>query len=484
MTVSEAVDKLIDYSEKNLELDARDSLYVRNSLLDALGCGTYAASGALWEGESVGDLLGALTDACAQAGLPAEDTESLNDRVMGMLMLPPHAVQDRFREELEKSPEEAMKWFYDYSVLGDYVKKEKLDRNPRYTAKNGLIITINLAKPEFRDPKRAASGNSTAGGYPACTICRDNEGYGPRNKRTLRTVPLTLGGEPWFWQFSPYGYFFRHGIAVNTKHTPMHVDRATFGRLMDFVDAFPCFFLGSNAPLPRIGGSVLAHDHFQGGQENLPLFSAKPAIPFRDDSAPGAKISVLDWYSTAIRVEGTREEVTEVSEKIRAAWVSFRDESRSIIPYDADGIHSAVSPTCRKTESGYVMDILLRNNITSPEFPDGIFHAHPEYHVIKKESIGLIEAQGLFILPGRLQKELAPLSSALAEGKGLPAGSEAFQVVWDRLDTSKPYTAQEAETAVFEALGDIAEHILKNTAVFKTHQETADFLRGAGLHEI
>ena len=243
--VCESIDRLISYARARLGLSARNEVYVRNTVLDLVGLDSYDGDGKDYEGRSVSQLLRELVEACERAGLPAaEAPERLTDSVMGALMLSPEAVEEAFAAHMALSSEEATQWLYSYSVLSDYVKKEKLDANPRFSADNGLIVTINRAKPEFRDPKKAVSGNSVKGGYPKCTICRENEGYFGRNKRTLRTVTLELDGEEWFWQFSPYGYFHEHGIAVNAKHTPMHVDRQTFVKLMQFVDLFPHYFIG------------------------------------------------------------------------------------------------------------------------------------------------------------------------------------------------------------------------------------------------
>ena len=323
--VSDAIDGLIAYARAKLGLSARNEVYVRNTVLGLTGMESYEGTGREYDGKSVSVLLGELVKACESAQLPAaEDPERLTDSVMGALMLSPEAVEQAFAARMAVSSREATEWLYSYSVLSDYVKKEKLDANPRFAADNGLIVTINRAKPEFRDPKKAVSGNSVRGGYPKCTICRENEGYFGRNKRTLRTVSLKLGGEPWFWQFSPYGYFHEHGIAVNEKHIPMHVDRGTFFKLMDFVDRFPHYFIGCNAPLPRIGGSVLAHDHFQGGGEVLPLHRAAVAIPLRHPEFPDLSVGVLDWFGTAVRVVGSDAgRVADCCERVRTAWEGF-----------------------------------------------------------------------------------------------------------------------------------------------------------------
>ncbi len=486
MNSCNAVKKLVGYARAKLALDKRNELYARNTVLGILGLESYSDEGEDYADESCAELLRLLTEAGIGEGLFAEeDAERIADEVMGALMLSPKEIDEGFSLRLRNSSRRATDWFYDYSVNSDYVKKEKLDKNPRFTAKNGLIVTINLAKPEFRDPKKAASGNSTKGGYPKCTICRENEGWGGRCKRTLRTVSLKLNGEPWFWQYSPYGYFKQHGIAVNCAHTPMHVDKNTFLKLMDFVDEFPHYFLGCNAPLPRIGGSVLAHDHFQGGGERLPIFDAKSAVRMKHKSFPEVETDVLDWFGTAVRLTGVnREAIAVLADFIRASWIGYRNDGLGIIPEDENGVHNAVSPTVVKSEKGYEMTLILRSNITSEKYPDGVFHAHPEFHSIKKESIGLIEAQGLFILPGRLQKELGALAKAIANG-ALPEELTPFRLLYDEITAEKKVRSEdEAKNAIDEELGSICERILKNTAVFKTHRETAEFLKGVGFYEL
>lgn len=477
--LSHAIDALIAYAREKLGLSARNAIYARNAVLGLVGAQSYEGSGAVYDGREVSDLLGDLVHACAEAGLPAaEQPERLTDGVMGALMLSPEAVEEAFAAHMRVSSAEATRWLYDYCVHADYVKKKKLDANPRFTAENGLIVTINCAKPEFRDPKKAASGNSVRGGYPACTICRENEGFVGRNKCTLRTVSLELGGEPWFWQFSPYGYFHEHGIAVNQKHIPMHVDRDTFVRLMQFVDLFPHYFIGCNAPLPRIGGSVLAHDHYQGGGEVLPLQRAPIAVPLSHPDFPEIRAGVIDWQGTAVRLSGKNaDQIADLSERVREAWCAYEDAARGLIPVDGDGVHHAVSPTVIKTQNGYEMNLILRSNITSAQYPDGVFHAHPEFHVIKKESIGLIEAQGLFILPGRLVHELADLEALLISGAPLPEQYADYAMLFAEMKAMSPaFTPQSAHEAVKTELASVCSRILKNTAVFETPSDTAQFL--------
>ena len=442
-----SIDALVDFARKRLELDPRDADWTRNRIFELFSL-----------------------DA---------------DIVMGMLSGTPSAVQDRFEAvEREHGGMEAMRWFYDYCVANNYVKKGVLDKNPRFDS-HGLVITINLAKPEFKNMKKAAAGNAVAGGYPKCTICHENEGFAGRNKRTLRTIPATLGDEPWFWQFSPYGYFYQHGICVNDEHTPMHVSRSTFGHLLDFVDRFPGYFLGCNAALPRIGGSVLAHDHYQGGGELLPMHKAAAWATMTLPEYPDATIEILDWPGTAVRVVAkSRDTIIEVCDKIREGWINYSNPELDIICEGEDGKRSAVSPSAIITERGYEMSLIFRNNSVSEELPEGIFHAHPEFWPVKQEPIGLIEAQGLFILPGRLINQLGLIEDALAEGNPLPEEVGEFTLEWDELTaTLNGERDRDAiHAAVQDELGSVCERILGNTAVFKHKELTRDFMEGLGFH--
>ncbi len=444
--VLKKAEELVAYARQYLELDPRDEFYMKNRLLELLS------------GE---DVL----------------SEEEEDEVFGALSLLPSEINRRFAELLKSDTKRATDWFYEYCVRNNYVKKAKLDRNPRFEA-GGLIVTINKAKPEFRDPKKAKAGNSVDGGFAQCVICRENEGYGTRNKRTLRTVDLTLGGEKWFWQYSPYGYFREHGIAVNCSHIPMHVDETTFGKLMDFVDLFPHYFIGCNAPLPRIGGSVLAHDHYQGGGEILPMHKAGAAYTLHHPDFPEAVVEVVDWPGTVVRVVSkSRAAIGKICTMIDEKWKNADYPEEGLIHADAEGVHHAVSPTVVKTARGYEMSLILRSNITSEKYPDGVFHAHPEFHVIKKESIGLIEAQGLFILPGRLEAQLGAIEQMIDTGTPLSPEMEEFRMVYEETKAR----GGDAHAAMREELGSICGRILENTAVFKNKMQTVQFLHELGM---
>ena len=446
------IEDLIFYAEEQLELKERDQEYKANRILEIL-----------------------------ESGLEGADLE---DAIYGELSLLPSDIDKRFSDILKESGSKAATdWLYSYCVKNMYVKKAVLDKNPRFDTSNGLTITINKAKPEFRDPRKAVAGNSVDGGFAKCVICRENEGFGARAKRNLRTVSITLGSKPWFWQYSPYGYFHEHGIAVNCEHIPMHIDRQTLVNLLDFVDKFPHYFIGCNAPLPRIGGSVLAHDHYQGGGEILPLHKAKIKTKIKSKKYPYVTVGILDWPGTVIRIKSDkRNEILDIADELRKAWVSYSNPQLGIIAEDKDGVHNAISPTVIKTVNGYEMNVILRSNITSEKYPDGVFHAHPEYHSIKKESIGLIEAQGLFILPGRLEEELTEIEKLIAAKKPLPPEYAQFKLVYD--ETKTLYESgkfNDIHGAMQEELGSICFRILENTAVFKKEKDLLEFLKGSGF---
>lgn len=497
------IDNVIDFAVDHLDLDQQDVAWARNRILEVFAIQSYTSTSdqcvaphsqkAHKGQQDINKLLDALNCAALEAHLFQEHSQAVyDDMVMGILTAAPSTVQSHFKCIAQKdNAMNAMHWLYEYCTNNTYVKRDQLAKNPRFDS-HGLTITINLAKPEFKNMNKAASGNSVQGGYPQCTICKENEGFAGRNKRTLRTIALQLGGHDWFWQFSPYGYFAQHGICVNAQHTPMVVNRTTFVNLLDFVDQFPGYFIGCNAALPRIGGSVLAHDHYQGGGELMPMHRAKAlttlSIPAYDD----AIVEILDWPGTAIRVvSANRNSIIDLSDMIRQAWVDYDNPRLSIHSHDSEGNRqSALSPTVILSDRGYEMSLILRNNAVNNQYPDGIFHAHPQYYSIKQEPIGLIEAQGLFILPGRLVSQLQLLKQALLTGKRLDESIADFRLPWQELheqlsDSLNCLSPQEAnqllDHAINEELGSICYRILNNTAVFKQKEDLLAFLTTLGF---
>ncbi len=484
MQIYTEICRLADFAQKRLLLDARDVPYVINNVIDILGLQSFDYVNAPCNTDDINVLLDDFcTAAVAENVFAAEDKVYYCDKVMGAFSARPSVVNEHFADIAKTDAKAAMQWLYDYCVDNTYVKKAVLDKNPRFDS-NGLVVTINLAKPEFRDPNKAKAGNSVKGGYPKCVICRENEGLVSRNKCALRTVSVTLDGKPWFWQFSPFGYFYQHGICVNTEHTPMGVNRQTFVNLFDFIDQFPFYFIGCNASLERIGGSVLAHDHYQGGGEILPLHKAPISKYLTLNGYDDLTIGILDWPGTVIRLSGKNpERLVEVSDKINEYWRNYTNEAQGIVCRTDNVQHNAVSPTVVKNGDVYDMNIILRSNITSEQYPDGIFHAHPEFHVIKKESIGLIEAQGLFILPGRLVKQLADVEQCIAKGR-LTDDLADFKMVFDETCAlCKTNTPEDIHHAMQTELGSICYRILQNTAVFKSESETITFMEEMGFEQ-
>ena len=486
MKIYSEINRLIAFAKDRLDLAEADEKFLRNSIIDALGLTTFEENEVETPDCDISVLLQDFSSVAVEEGVfSAEMAPYYCDKIMGMLSLRPSDLDEKFHKVYQKDgASAATEWLYRYCVDNNYVKKAALDKNPRFDADNGLVVTINLSKPEFRDPNKAKSGNAVAGGYPKCVICRDNEGFAPRGKFTLRTVSLTLNGKPWFWQFSPYGYFYQHGICVNSEHIPMHIDKDTFDNLLDFVDMFPHYFIGCNACLERIGGSVLAHDHYQGGGEVLPLFKAKIKEEFTLLGYENLKMGILDWPGTVLRIVGTdRKKIVEVCEKVRAFWVDYSDESLNIICRDEKGQHNSISPTVVKRNGQYEFNIILRSNVTSDKYPDGIFHAHPEFHVIKKESIGLIEAQGLFILPGRLTKQLVEVEKCIQAGT-LSAEYADFKLVYDEVENmchnEHDLSPEHIHEDMKKELAGICYRILENTAVF-TPAQMGDFLIKMGF---
>lgn len=486
MKIYGCIAELTEYAKKYLELNKQDESYVVNGILDLLGLSSYEKPQEVAVSDDVDALLNKFVQTADSEGIfPKEEGAYYCDKVMGMLSLMPAAVDKKFRSVYSKEGgSAAMQWLYDYSVRNNYVKKAALDKNPRFE-RDGLVVTINLSKPEFRDPKKAASGNSVKGGYPKCVICRENTGYAPRNKCNLRTVSITLDGKPWFWQYSPYGYFRQHGIAVNVEHTPMKVDRQTVINLMDFVDQFPRYFIGCNACLERIGGSVLSHDHYQGGGEILPLHNAAMKNLFVLPGYENLRIGELDWPGTAVRICGTdKAAIVHAAEVINQGWCNFTDESQGIVCRTEKGQHNAISPSVVKRGGEYELNIILRSNVTSEKYPDGVFHAHPEFHVIKKESIGLIEAQGLFILPGRLQRQLQEVEACISQGKPLDENLAEFAMVYDETKAlARALDEKSVHIAMQQELASICRRILQNTAVFKDSDKLKAFMEGLGFEQ-
>lgn len=485
-------EELVAYAAAHLSLDPLDTPWLRNRILEKLGLdgATAEAVDTAWVAElAVPDALCERVREYALAeGLCEEGYESIfASEVMGLLTPPPSVINALFeKKRAAEGFSSAVAWFYSLCIHNDYVQKTAIDRNMEWEYRDGdvtLEITVNLSKPEKSNKEIAKllSAPKQTEKYPACPLCETNEGYAGTlshpARGNLRTISLTMGGEPWFVQYSPYGYYREHCIAISRAHTPMKVDATTPRKLLDFVDAFPTYFMGSNAALPIVGGSILNHEHFQGGGVLLPMQKA-PVEEYYPLSDSRVRMGRLTWYNSALRLESEdREALAAVAERIILAWQGYSAPEVGVIAATGSTPHNTLSPIARREGKTYVMDMILRNNRTDDTYPDGIYHAHPEHHNIKKEGIGLIEAMGRFILPGRLKTQLAAIADILT---GKTAYDEAALACEDHPLTVhaamvKALVAQYG-TALTEAAADAAVRdyvnrtcaaILDNTAVFK-----------------
>lgn len=490
------VEKLLRYSKKFLGLNPRDEIYFRNILLREFGLD--------YPLEDAGDLsyideltvpdvlVSEIEDFAVETGKIADEERNLySTYIFGILSPLPSVVNENFRKiKSKKGVQEACDYLFNLSIMNNYVQKTAIGRNLKWEYQDGdrcLEITINLSKPEKSNKEIAKllTLPKSDKKYPACLLCKENEGYQGTlthpARENIRTVSVTLGGKPWFVQYSPYAYYDEHLIAISEEHAPMHIASDTIDKVLDFVDYFPNYMIGSNAALPIIGGSILNHEHFQGGGHLMPMHKAPVLKAYKAKGFSKVKVGVVDWYNSVIRLESKdRKQISELAKKIVSKWEIFTDENCGIFA-ETDGVrHNSLSPVMRKDGSKYICDMILRNNITTEEYPEGVFHAHPEYHNIKKEGIGLIEAMGLFILPGRLKKQLAMIADILCgasqydpeelqkEDNYLFAHKDMIK---DLLSEGKCADLKTAEEKVTAKVNDICRNILFNTAVFKKDEE-------------
>lgn len=450
--------------------------------------------------------LEAVIERIAAAGVAngrEEDTPSGADRiatrVMDLVMPRPSEVSATFAELYdEDGAEAATDWFYRMCCDARYVRTAAIAKNIGWTSPTqwgDLEITINLSKPE-KDPKAiAAAGAAPATGdvYPACQLCMENEGYRGRGageangahpaRQNLRIVPITLGGEHWGLQYSPYAYFNEHCIAMSAEHRLMHVDRENMGRLLDFVDLFPHYFVGSNADLPIVGGSILSHDHFQGGRHVFPMMKAQVASTFSMDGFPSVECSVVRWPLSVLKLAACdREQLLDAAAHALDVWRDWSDEAVGVVAESNGERHNTITPVACREGENYVLYLALRCNVTTDEHPLGVFHPHAEWHHIKKENIGLIEVMGLAILPPRLVDELGAVEQHLVELSGEPAALakaleedalSAPHAAWalELAEAHGPITADTVEDVVRAGVGEVFGHVLEDAGVYKWDNE-------------
>ena len=474
-----AVIALKNYALQTGLIAAEEEIWAENTILDALKLD------ALPEIDVADDaplhvILDALMDNAHARGVLAEDSVVYRDLfdtgIMGRLTPRPAQVIERFRALLAESPKAATDWYYKFSQDTNYIRRDRISNDIQWKAPTEygeLDITINLSKPE-KDPKAiAAARNLPASNYPRCQLCAENEGYAGRvnhpARQNHRMVPITINNTPWFLQYSPYVYYNEHCICLNREHVPMKIDRACFDKLLDFVHQFPHYFVGSNADLPIVGGSILAHDHFQGGHYTFAMEKAPVETEISFPGFEDVRAGIVKWPMSVIRLTcADRTRLAELAERILKAWRGYTDEE-AVIYAETDGEpHNTITPIARRRGGDYELDLVLRNNLTTEEYPLGLYHPHDELHHIKKENIGLIEVMGLAVLPARLREELAAVARALVTGADLRCDPRTEKHAdWaEAFAPNYTITAENALEIVRAETGKVFAKVLEHAGVY------------------
>ena len=490
MKIDTYIDSLVSYALHKELIEPEDRQVIVNRLLDLLQKDDYVLTDEPQTEELEKILAGILDYAVAQGicedGITARDL--FDTRIMGAITPLPREVRRKFAEAYRESPEAATDWYYRFSQDTDYIRRYRIQKDMRWkteTEYGKLDITINLSKPE-KDPKAiAAAKNAPQSGYPKCLLCVENEGYAGRMnhpaRQNHRIIPLEIAGQEWFLQYSPYVYYNEHCIAFNAAHTPMKIDRSAFEKLLDFVTVFPHYFIGSNADLPIVGGSILSHEHFQGGRYCFPMEQApvEQEITFR--GYEDVKAGLVKWPMSVIRLDcPNKERLVELADKILKAWRAYSDAEAFVFAQTNGEPHNTITPIARRRGTDYELDLVLRNNITTEEHPLGVYHPHAELHHIKKENIGLIEVMGLAVLPSRLKGELAALEEAILAGADIGADPVLSKhAPWvEELKTRYSFTPENTAAILQEEVGQVFCQVLEHAGVYKhTDEGRSAFLR-------
>ena len=480
MNIYDYVAALAEYGVSKALIEEADRSWAINGLLGALKLDSFAPEEERMEKMPLEELLRVIVDDAISRGVSgASQTERdlLDTKLMGTLVPRPSQVVEKFEALYSQSPRCATDWYYDFSRNTDYIRTYRVAKDLKWqseTEYGAMDITVNLSKPEKDPVAIAAAAKSAKGGYPKCLLCRQTEGYNGRldfpARENHRLIPIKLTGEQWYLQYSPYVYYNEHCIVLSDQHRPMKVDRAAFERLTEFVEQFPHYFLGGNADLPIVGGSILSHDHFQGGRYQFPMERAPIETPISFPEYEDVKAGIVRWPMSVIRLAcADRMRVVELGDKILTAWRGYTDEKAFVFAETDGEKHNTVSPIARFRNGKFELDLTLRNNITTPQHPLGVFHPHSELHHIKKENIGLIEVMGLAILPARLQTELKALAAALADGADIKAQPmiEKHALWAEELKERHTFTHENAEDIIRQETGAVFSQVLEHAGVFK-----------------
>ena len=483
MKIETYIDSLVSYAMNRGLAEPVDHQVLVNRLLDLLRLDDYTPSDEP-QTEDLEEILAGILAYAVEKGL-CDDGITARDifdtRIMGAVTPMPREVIATFNRLYAEDPVKATDWYYDFSCNTDYIRRYRIAKDMRwkYASEYGQMdITVNLSKPE-KDPKAiAAAKNAPQTAYPKCQLCRENEGYAGRMNHPARAnhriVPIQVCGEDWCLQYSPYVYYNEHCIVFNSKHIPMKIDRSAFAKLLSFVGAFPHYFVGSNADLPIVGGSILSHEHFQGGHYTFAMETApverEIAFTGYDDVTAG----IVKWPMSVIRLGGADpERIADLADKILRCWRGYSDETVGVIAFSGGEPHNTITPIARRRGEAYELDLVLRCNITSEEHPLGVFHPHADKHNIKKENIGLIEVMGLAVLPSRLKGELTALAEAIVAGSDI-AGDEVLSkhAAWvEQLKQRHTFTTENAMDILLQETGKVFAGVLEDAGVYKNTAE-------------
>ena len=482
MDVNVSIASLVRYALDKKLIEPCDTLYVTNRLLEAMELDSFESVAPV--AMSLEEILQGLLDDAAARKVCGDDITSrdlFDTKLMGILTPPPREVHQTFSELYGQSPETATDWYYNFSQDTDYIRRYRIQKDVRWktaTEYGNLDVTINLSKPE-KDPKAIAAAKlAPQSGYPKCLLCAENEGYAGRlnhpARQTLRTIPVTIAGEGWHLQYSPYVYYNEHCIVFNREHVPMVINRATFSKLLDFVSLFPHYFVGSNADLPIVGGSILSHEHFQGGRHCFPMERAPVERELVFTGFEDVSAGIVKWPMSVIRLRcGKKNRLVELADKILLCWRGYTDEGAFIFA-ETDGVpHNTITPIARRRGTDYELDLVLRNNITTPEHPLGVYHPHAELHHIKKENIGLIEVMGLAVLPARLKEELAGVEQAILSGEALTGELEKHSQWVAELKQQHTFTKENTAAILKVETGKVFAKVLEHAGVYPRNEQGA-----------
>lgn len=482
MNIFEAIKSLVNYAINNQMIEKEDEIWATNQICEALSIDTFEECEA--KENDLEKILAVILDYAVSNGL-CEDSVVYRDlfdtKIMGLITPRPSDVIGKFNSLYEKSPKCATDFYYKLSQDSNYIRRYRIKNDLKWiteTEYGDIDITINLSKPE-KDPKAiAAALKMKSASYPKCLLCKENEGYAGRvnhpARQNHRIIPMVLGGDDFYLQYSPYVYYNEHCIVFNSEHTPMKIDRSAFEKLLDFIELFPHYFVGSNADLPIVGGSILTHEHFQGGNYEFAMAKAPIETQVKFSGFEDVEAGIVKWPMSVIRISSkSKERLVDLADKILTAWRGYTDEN-SFIYAETDGEkHNTITPIARMRNGKFEFDLVLRNNITTDECPLGFYHPHPEYHHIKKENIGLIEVMGLAVLPSRLKNEMALLKDAMLQGKDISKiNAIASHKDWaDMIMNKYDITADNCEEILQKEIGIVFTSILEQCGVYSRDEK-------------